>query len=311
MLAQFLTGHLTVKQAAQAAEPQHRRRPSTSPRPLLSRSDPPRSPPPPRPPGSRRRRLTGRRIAGGSVPYLLLVPVVAVLAAILGYPIYNLVGSRCRSTTLFELLQHHGEYIGLDNFGTVLHDPVFWHTLLRTVVFTVVNVGLTIVLGTLIALLLVRVSTWVRLLLTAGLVLVWAMPPVVAVQVWIWMTNSQNGVLNYVLDAAPRRQLLPARLVRDDVLVSCAMVTHAHRLGGAAVRRDHALRGALAGAARARRGGRDRRRARVAGLQGRDAAGPHADPADPDEPLDPLGLRRLHPGVPADRPGPASRRATT
>ena len=25
------------------------------------------------------------------------------------------------------------------------------------------------------------------------------MPPVVAVQVWSWMTNSQNGVLNYVL----------------------------------------------------------------------------------------------------------------
>jgi N,N'-diacetylchitobiose transport system permease protein len=39
----------------------------------------------------------------------------------------------------------------------------------------------------------------VRLLLTAGLVLVWAMPPVVAVQIWSWMTNSENGVVNYVL----------------------------------------------------------------------------------------------------------------
>jgi N,N'-diacetylchitobiose transport system permease protein len=55
------------------------------------------------------------------------------------------------------------------------------------------------VFGTLIALLLVRVSTWVRLLVTAGLVLVWATPPVVAVQIWSWMTNSQNGVVNYVL----------------------------------------------------------------------------------------------------------------
>jgi N,N'-diacetylchitobiose transport system permease protein len=70
---------------------------------------------------------------------------------------------------------------------------------LRTVVFTAVNVGLTMVLGTLLALLLVKVSTWVRLLLTTGLVLVWAMPPVVAVQVWLWMTNSENGVLNYLL----------------------------------------------------------------------------------------------------------------
>jgi N,N'-diacetylchitobiose transport system permease protein len=53
--------------------------------------------------------------------------------------------------------------------------------------------------GTLIALLLVRISRWVRILLTSGLILVWSMPPVVAVQVWSWLTSSQNGVLNYVL----------------------------------------------------------------------------------------------------------------
>jgi N,N'-diacetylchitobiose transport system permease protein len=149
--------------------------------------------------GSRRRRLTRRRIAGGSIPYLLLLPTVLVLAAILGYPIYYLVRLAFQRYGLLELVRHQGEYIGLDNFRTALHDPLFWHVLLRTVVFTAVNVGLTMVLGVLVALLLVRVSTWVRLLLTTGLVLVWAMPPVVAVQVWSWMTNSENGVLNYVL----------------------------------------------------------------------------------------------------------------
>jgi N,N'-diacetylchitobiose transport system permease protein len=121
------------------------------------------------------------------------------MGAILGYPIYNLVRLSFQRYGLFELIQHHGVSVGLRNFDSVLHDPVFWHTLLRTVVFTVANVGLTMVLGTLVALLLVRVSTWVRLLLTAGLVLVWAMPPVVAVQVWTWGTNSQNGILNYLL----------------------------------------------------------------------------------------------------------------
>ena len=143
--------------------------------------------------------MSGRRLSRGSVPYLLVLPVVAVLAAILGYPVYDLVRLSLQKYQLFELLQHHGVYVGLHNFGSVLHDPVFWHTLLRTVVFTAVNVGLTIVGGTLIALLLVRVSTWLRLLLTLGLVLVWAMPQVVAVQIWSWMTNSQNGILNYIL----------------------------------------------------------------------------------------------------------------
>ena len=143
--------------------------------------------------------MSGRRLSRGATPYLLVLPVVAVLAAILGYPVYDLVRLSLQKYQLFELLQHKGVYVGLHNFGSVLHDPVFWHTLLRTVVFTAVNVGLTIVGGTLIALLLVRVSTWLRLLLTLGLVLVWAMPQVVAVQIWSWMTNSQNGILNYIL----------------------------------------------------------------------------------------------------------------
>ena len=60
------------------------------------------------------------------------------------------------------------------------------------------NVGLTMVLGTLIALLLVRISPVIRVMLTIGLVLVWSMPVVVAVQVFYWMTNFQNGVLNYL-----------------------------------------------------------------------------------------------------------------
>jgi N,N'-diacetylchitobiose transport system permease protein len=121
------------------------------------------------------------------------------MGAILGYPIYNLVRLSLERYGLFELIQHHGVYIGLHNYGSVLHDSIFWHTLLRTVVFTAVNVGLTMGIGVLVALLLTRVSTWVRILVTAGLVLVWAMPPVVAVQVWQWGTNSQNGILNYVL----------------------------------------------------------------------------------------------------------------
>jgi len=133
------------------------------------------------------------------VPYALVAPVVVVMGAILGYPLYSLVRIALDRYGLTELIQHKGVYIGLKNFSTVLHDSVFWHTLLRTIVFAGANVGLTMVIGTFIALLLVRISTWVRLLVTAGLVLVWSMPPVVAVQVWNWMINSENGVLNYIL----------------------------------------------------------------------------------------------------------------
>jgi N,N'-diacetylchitobiose transport system permease protein len=131
-------------------------------------------------------------------PYGLIFPVAAAMVVILAYPIYKLVRISFERYGLFELIQHQGHWIGIDNYRSVLGDHVFWDTVVRTIVFTIVNVGLSIVLGTLIALLLPRISAWVRMLLLTGLVLVWAMPVVVAVQVFYWMTNFENGVLNYL-----------------------------------------------------------------------------------------------------------------
>ena len=148
---------------------------------------------------SRRRSSRLRRWGRASVPYLLILPAIAVVTAILGYPLYRLVVLSFQQYGLAELIQRQGVWVGFDNYTSVLRDDVFRDTLLRTVIFTAATVGLTIGLGTLIAFLLVRVSSWVRVLLTAGLVLAWSMPAVVAVQVWFWMTNLQNGILNYVL----------------------------------------------------------------------------------------------------------------
>ncbi len=150
--------------------------------------------------GTARRRPVGlRSVARGAVPYLLVAPVVLAIVAVLGYPLFKLVTLSFQEYGLPQLIQRHGEWIGLENYLSVLSDNVFWDTLVRTIVFTAANVALTVVLGTLIALLLLRLSTPVRILLTSGLVLVWSMPAVVAVQVWYWMTNFQNGILNYAL----------------------------------------------------------------------------------------------------------------
>jgi N,N'-diacetylchitobiose transport system permease protein len=62
-----------------------------------------------------------------------------------------------------------------------------------------VNVTLTMVLGTLIALLLAQLGRAMRLLLTLGLVLVWATPVVVAVNIWYWLVDYEFGVLNWLL----------------------------------------------------------------------------------------------------------------
>jgi len=132
-------------------------------------------------------------------PGALIAPALIVIVAILGYPVYFLTKLAFERYGLEQLIARKGEWIGLDNFTSILGDSQFWEVLLRTVLFTAVNVGLTMGLGTLIALLLKELRPLMRSFVTTALVLAWAMPVVVAAQLWLWMTNYENGVFNYVL----------------------------------------------------------------------------------------------------------------
>jgi N,N'-diacetylchitobiose transport system permease protein len=145
-----------------------------------------------------RRRSRGR-LASKLAPYGLLAPALLVIVAVLGYPLYQLVALSFQKYGLFELIAHKGEWIGLDNYSQIVHDRQFWTVLLRTIAFTAVTVGLTMLLGTLIALLLAQLGGFMRLLISTGLVLVWAMPPVVSVNIWSWMVDYEFGVLNWTL----------------------------------------------------------------------------------------------------------------
>jgi N,N'-diacetylchitobiose transport system permease protein len=147
----------------------------------------------------RRRRLRLDRLAGRAAPYALLLPAAAVIGAVLGYPLYFLVRLSFEKYGLFELIRHSGEWIGTRNYSQIFHDGLFWHVLLRTLLFAGVCVALTMALGTLIALLLAQLGPKMRLLLTAGLIFVWATPVVVAVDIWYWMVDFEFGVLNWTL----------------------------------------------------------------------------------------------------------------
>ena len=147
----------------------------------------------------RRRRITRQRLGRALAPYALLSPAVVVLGVILGYPLYLLVKMSFQKYGLFELIRHKGSWVGTANYAQILHDSEFWHVLLRTVLFTAVTVGLTMALGTAIALLLVQVGRFMRIALTTGLVLVWSVPVIVAVDIWRWMVDYEFGVANWTL----------------------------------------------------------------------------------------------------------------
>jgi N,N'-diacetylchitobiose transport system permease protein len=82
---------------------------------------------------------------------------------------------------------------------TILSDPLFHQVVVRTLLFTLACVALTLVLSTLISLLLLRVRQAVRVLLASALVFVWATPVIVTVDIWQWMFDYEFGVINYAL----------------------------------------------------------------------------------------------------------------
>ena len=64
---------------------------------------------------------------------MLLAPALAVIVAVLAYPLYQLVALSFQKYGLFELIAHKGEWIGVDNYSRIFHDRQFWTVLVRTV----------------------------------------------------------------------------------------------------------------------------------------------------------------------------------
>lgn len=137
-----------------------------------------------------------------TLPYLLLLPALAVTAVFLGWPLVMNGLLSFQNLNMTQLIQHVTEWTGTDNYRETLGSEDFWRVTLRSVLFTVVNVALIMVGGTLVGLLLARLGARMRLLLSVGLVLAWAMPVIAATTVYQWLFAQRFGVVNWVLDAA-------------------------------------------------------------------------------------------------------------
>lgn len=138
----------------------------------------------------------------GGLPYLLLLPALAVTALLLGWPLVMNGMLSFQKLNMTQLIQHVTEWTGTDNYSDTLGSEDFWRVTVRSVLFTVVNVVLIMLGGTLVGLLLARLGTRMRLLLSVGLVLAWAMPPIAGTTVYQWLFAQRFGVVNWVLDAA-------------------------------------------------------------------------------------------------------------
>ncbi|WP_320780284.1 sugar ABC transporter permease [Streptomyces sp. CRN 30] len=164
----------------------------------------------PQPPPAAKEPARSRRSRGGAaVPWGLLAPCLLVLVLVLGYPLARLVTLSFQEfgqSQLWGFLP--AEFVGLENFTEVLGDGEFWAVVLRTVVFAAGCVVFTMVAGMLIALLLQRVSGWMKILINIALVASWGMPIIVATTVFKWLFDADYGILNALLSKLPGVEMI-------------------------------------------------------------------------------------------------------
>jgi N,N'-diacetylchitobiose transport system permease protein len=145
-----------------------------------------------------------RRRGDQRTPWLLSVPALIVLIAMLGYPIVYMIVLSFQDLSLRQLFTGEAApFVGFEQYHKVLTDPTFWTVVLHTAVFTVVSVGLSVLIGLGIALLMRRVFPWVRIAMIVAMMFVWAMPQLVSAQSFRWLTDSDFGVVNFLIDKLP------------------------------------------------------------------------------------------------------------
>ncbi|MFD9033476.1 carbohydrate ABC transporter permease [Streptomyces sp. NPDC059567] len=132
-------------------------------------------------------------------PYVLVAPTVLGGALLLGYPLVRNLLISFQRYGMGELIRGGAGFVGFRNYRTVLADPEFWEVVRRTFWWTLVNVVLIMVIGTLVALMMRRLGRRMRILVTSGLVLAWASPVIATTTVFQWLFASRLGIVNWVL----------------------------------------------------------------------------------------------------------------
>jgi multiple sugar transport system permease protein len=127
---------------------------------------------------------------------VLVAPSVILLAVINGYPVlYGLVQSTHDSTLIST-----GAWTGLANYTHVFTDPGFWSATRFTLIFTVVGVFGSWVVGLGLALLL-RTSVPGATAFKVLLMLPWVVPVVVSTTAWNWLIATSDSPIPKLIHA--------------------------------------------------------------------------------------------------------------
>ncbi|MGZ4395510.1 MAG: carbohydrate ABC transporter permease [Gaiellaceae bacterium] len=157
---------------------------------------------PPAPTTRRRRRGTKLQRRQTRLAWLLLLPSLAVVALVAVYPLGKTFFQSFTDQEFLGLTPT--KWVGLENYRVLWHDTLFRHSVWVTIKFTLITVSIEFVLGLIIAL-TVNSHFKGRGVMRAVMLVPWAIPTVVAAQMWKWMLDDVFGVVN---DAGVRLHIL-------------------------------------------------------------------------------------------------------
>lgn len=138
---------------------------------------------------SPRRPASRRRNAG---PYVWLIPAFALLLFVVGYPIIQNINASFTTAA-----GGTDQYVGVAQYKSMLSDPLFYHSVLLTIYWTVGVTALQFLLGAVAALAADRSSWFVRRIRPV-LIIPWVLPGVVVANIWVVFYN-EHGLVNSLL----------------------------------------------------------------------------------------------------------------
>lgn len=130
----------------------------------------------------------------------MVVPTLAVLAVVVGYPIIYTVVLSGQDYNLLDFSP--AKSVGLDNYKALFNDPIFWLSLKNTAVYTFGSVGISVLLGLALALLTENLVGGGSRIVRSLLLVPWAVPFVVVAFLFRYMYLQNGGIINELLLSA-------------------------------------------------------------------------------------------------------------
>ena len=128
-------------------------------------------------------------------PYIWLLPSIILMAVMILVPIFTVFRISFTEVGRSGKLM---DFNGVDNYLAIFDDPVFWMTMRNTIIWTLVVVGLSTVIGFVLAMVL-NTEFKGRKIVRAVVIFPWATALIIQSVIWKYIINAEHGALNVLL----------------------------------------------------------------------------------------------------------------